>query len=44
MPTALVAWFLLVVLLCYWSGAFVRPLEQMGEASDSGIESTNPSA
>jgi hypothetical protein len=32
MSTALVVWFLVIVLICYWSGAFVRPLEQMGEA------------
>lgn len=44
MPTALVVWFLLIVLLCYWSGAFVRPLEQIGEADDSGIEHLYPTA
>lgn len=31
MPTALTVWFLFIVLLCYLSGAFVRPLKQMGE-------------
>jgi hypothetical protein len=46
MAYAFLAIWLVILLLCYLAGssAIYRANEQIGESSDSGVESTNPTA